>query len=136
MPEQKFEKQKSPGQNMCSKSRRIRNQVAPQYEPQLLNYSSNYCFVHPILVWSFGFWYFGHFSCVIFFSVFFHLAHLVLQNVNKEYIIFLYFCNFIAQSDQKRKWDEPNISVQKEYQPIIYIMHQLLKPNQQYIFSY
>ena len=28
------------------------------------------CFVHPIFL-SFGFWYFGHFSCVIFFLVFF-----------------------------------------------------------------
>ena len=31
------------------------------------------CFVHPIFS-SFGFWYFGHFSCVIFFPVFFCLA--------------------------------------------------------------
>ena len=32
----------------------------------------------------FVFWYFGHFSCVIFFLVFFHLAHFALQNVNKK----------------------------------------------------
>ena len=38
----------------------------------------NNCFVHPIFS-SFGFWYFGHFSCMIFFPVFFHLAHLALQ---------------------------------------------------------
>ena len=37
------------------------------------------CFVHPIFS-SFGFWYFGHFSCMIFFPVFFRLAHLALQN--------------------------------------------------------
>ena len=37
----------------------------------------------------FVFWYFGHFSCVIFFPVFFHLAHLALQKLNKDYIIFL-----------------------------------------------
>ena len=30
----------------------------------------DYCFVHPIFS-SIGFWYFGHFSCVIFFPVFF-----------------------------------------------------------------
>ena len=59
-----------------------------------------FCFVHPIFS-SFGFWYFGHFSCVIFFPVFFRLAHLALQNVNKDYIIFLYFRNFITKSDQK-----------------------------------
>jgi hypothetical protein len=41
------------------------------------------CFVHPISL-SFGFWYFGHFSCVIFIQVFFRLAHLALQNVNKD----------------------------------------------------
>ena len=29
----------------------------------------NICFVHPIFL-SFGFWYFGHFSCVIFFPFF------------------------------------------------------------------
>ena len=59
------------------------------------------CFVLPIFL-SFVFWYFGHFSCPIFFP-FFCLAHLALQNVNKDYIIFLYFRNFIAKSDQKPK---------------------------------
>ena len=34
---------------------------------------------------------------------FFRLAHLALQNVNKDYIIFLYFCNFVAKSDKKPK---------------------------------
>ena len=48
-------------------------------------------------------WYFGPFSCVIFFPFFFCLAHLALQNVNKDYIIFSYFCNFVAKSDQKLK---------------------------------
>jgi len=37
---------------------------------------------------------------MIFFPVFFHLA---LQNVNKDYVIFLYFRNFVAKSDQKPK---------------------------------
>ena len=37
------------------------------------------------------------------FRVFFRLAHLVLQNVNKDYIIFLYFYNFVSKSDQKPK---------------------------------
>ena len=45
-------------------------------------------------------WYFGHFSCVIFFPVFSHLA---LQDVNKDYVIFSYFCNLVAKSDQKPK---------------------------------
>ena len=43
---------------------------------------------------------FGHFSCMIFFSFFSHLAHLALQNVN---IIFSYFRNFFSKSDQKPK---------------------------------
>ena len=47
-----------------------------------------FCFVHPIFFSSFGFWYFGHFSCVVFFLVFFRLAHVALQNVNKDYVIF------------------------------------------------
>ena len=54
-------------------------------------------FVHPIFL-SFGFWYFGHFS-----FVFFRLAHLALQNVNKDYVIFSYFLNFVAKSHQKPK---------------------------------
>ena len=65
-------------------------------------FSLDQCFVHPIFL-SFGFWYFGHFSCVIFFPVFFCLAHLALQNVNKDYIIFSYFHIFFAKSDQKPK---------------------------------
>ena len=60
-----------------------------QYCPDV-PFSPNFkfcCFVHPIFS-SFGFWYFGHFSCVIFFPVLTRLAHLALQNVNKDYIIF------------------------------------------------
>ena len=60
------------------------------------------CFVHPIFS-SFGFWYFGHFSCMIFFPVFFHLAHLDLQNVNKDYVTFSYLRNFDTKNDQKPK---------------------------------
>ena len=60
------------------------------------------CFVHPIFS-SFGLWYFGHFSCMIFFSVSFRLAYLALQIVNKDYVIFSYFRNFVTKSDQKPK---------------------------------
>jgi hypothetical protein len=38
-----------------------------------------------------------------FLSVFFRLAHLDLQNVNKDYVTFSYLRNFIAKSDQKPK---------------------------------
>jgi hypothetical protein len=38
-----------------------------------------------------------------FLSVFFRLAHLAFQNVNKDYVIVLYFRNFVAKSDQKPK---------------------------------
>ena len=51
----------------------------------------------------FGFLYFGHFICMIFFPVFLCLGHLALQNVNKDYIIFSYFRNFFAKSDQNPK---------------------------------
>ena len=40
---------------------------------------------------------------MIFFPGFFHLAHLALQNINNDYVIFLYFRKFIAKSDQKPK---------------------------------
>ena len=36
----------------------------------------------------FVFWYFGHFSCVIFFPFSSRLAQFALQNVNKDYVIF------------------------------------------------
>jgi hypothetical protein len=37
---------------------------------------------------------------MILFLVFFVLP-IMLQNVNKDYIIFMFFCNFVAKSDQK-----------------------------------
>ena len=40
---------------------------------------------------------------MIFFQFFSHLAHLALQNLNKDYVIFSYFRKFVAKSDQKRK---------------------------------
>ena len=33
----------------------------------------------------------------------FSFRFFTLQNVNKDYIIFLYFCNFVTKSDQKPK---------------------------------
>ena len=36
-------------------------------------------------------------------SNYFGLSHLDLQNVNKDYVIFLYFHNFLAKSEQKPK---------------------------------
>ena len=62
----------------------------------------HYCLVHLIFL-SFGLWYFGHFRCMIFFPGFFHLAQLALQNVNKDYVIFSYFRNFVTKSYQKPK---------------------------------
>ena len=43
----------------------------------------------------------------------FRLSRLALQNVKKDYIIFSYFRNFVAKSDQKtkEKWDEQNTIV-------------------------
>ena len=74
---------------------------ATQYQQQQYEQVHN-CFVHSIFL-SFGFWYFGHFSCMIFFPLLFRLAHLALQNVKKDYVIFSYFCNLVAKSDQKPK---------------------------------
>ena len=54
-----------------------------------LHENKDKCFVHPIFL--------------SFLSIFFRLAHLALQNVNKDYVIFLYFRNFVAKSDQKPK---------------------------------
>ena len=41
-------------------------------------------------------------ACISFWG-FFRLAHLALQNVNKDYVIFSYFCNFVAKNDKKPK---------------------------------
>ena len=51
----------------------------------------------------FVFWYFGHFICMIFFPVFIPLAHLALQNVNKDYIIFLFFATLLPKVTKKDK---------------------------------
>ena len=37
------------------------------------------------------------------YAIFFRLAHLALQNVNKDYVVFLYFRNFVAKGGQKPK---------------------------------
>ena len=42
-------------------------------------------------------------SCMILFSVFSVFPNLALKNVNKDYVIFLYFCNLVNKSDQKPK---------------------------------
>ena len=44
-------------------------------------------------------------TLVAWFSTFFCFAHLTLQNVNKDYQIFLYFWKFVAKN---KKWDELN----------------------------
>ena len=49
------------------------------------------------------------------FPFFSRLTHLALQNVNKDYVIFSYFRNFVAKSDQKQKlknWNVRNTSQQ------------------------
>ena len=58
--------------------------------------------IYVLFIPIFDFWYFGPFSCVIF-PPFLHLGHPALQNVNKDYVIFSYYLNFVAQSDQKWK---------------------------------
>ena len=45
---------------------------------------SLHCFVHPIFL-SFGFWYFGHFSCVIFIPVFFSSCPSYLAKCKQRY---------------------------------------------------
>ena len=49
------------------------------------------------------------------------LAHLAWQNLDKDYVIFLYFRNFVAKSDQKPKtkfWmNETYDLTRKKYSP-------------------
>ena len=69
-----------------------------------------FCFFHTIFS-SFGFLYFGHFI-VAWFSFRF-LSVLPLQNTNKDYIIFLYFHDFVAKSNQKQKNEKMGWTKQK-----------------------
>ena len=66
-------------------------------------YRSKYvgmCFVHPIFS-SFGFCYFGHFSCVIFSPS--RSCPSCLAKCKQRLCNILYFWNFFAKSDQKPK---------------------------------
>ena len=65
-----------------------------------LNNSFLFCSSHIFVFW---FWYFGQFSCVMLFLLFLCLANLALQYVDKDYVIFSYFRNFVTKSDQKPK---------------------------------
>ena len=49
----------------------------------------------------------------------FCFAHFAFQNVNKDYVIFLYFCNFVAKSDQKWKmgWTKHKWELKKALAP-------------------
>jgi hypothetical protein len=62
-----------------------------------------FCSSHIFVFWFLVFW-----SLWLrdFLSVFFGLAHLALQNVNKDYVI---ICIFVTQSpkvNKNKKWDE------------------------------
>ena len=60
---------------------------------------SGLCFNHSI------FWFLVFWSPLLrdYLFGFVHLAHLALQNVDKDYVTFSYFCNFVTKSDQKPK---------------------------------
>ena len=51
---------------------------------------------------NFVFGFFRHFSCVIFLMLLFRLAHFTMQNVNKDYVIFSYFSNFVTKPDERK----------------------------------
>ena len=75
-------------------------------------------FIHPLFS-SYGIWYFGHFSCVIFILGFPRLA---LQNANKDYVTFLHFVT------KNKKWkmgwtkqlNKRCIRQQKSFNPFVY----------------
>jgi len=62
----------------------------------------NLCFVYPIFS-SFGFWYFGHFVSWFSFRFFPSCPSCLAKCKQILSKIFVYFCNFVAKSDQKRK---------------------------------
>ena len=71
-----------------------------------------------------------------FLSCFFCLAHLALQNVNKDYIIFLYCRNFVAKSDQKQKigWTKHKKDILL-YKYKRLRLNSILKPYSQFYFA-
>jgi len=70
--------------------------VRPGSEAPLFMFHPSHIFVFWFLV----FWFIYLHDLL---SIFSCLTHLTLQNVNKENVIFLYFCNFVTKSDQKPK---------------------------------
>ena len=90
-----------PSLNTWTLLRYVRYDKHPKFVLFSCKIKRNFCFFHPIFS-SFGFWYFGY-ELRDFLSIFFRLAHLALQYVNKDYVIFSYFHNFVAKSDQKPK---------------------------------
>ena len=69
----------------------------------------------------FVFWFLVFWSLQLrdFLSLFSRLANLALSNENKDSVIVVYFCNFVAKSDQKpknEKSDERNIGLQSRIQ--------------------
>ena len=69
------------------------------------------CFVHPIFSF-FGFWYFGHFSCVIFFPVFFPFCPSCLAKCKQR--LRNIFVTSSPKVTKNKKWDERNNSYQYE----------------------
>ena len=60
---------------------------------------------------------------MIFFTLNFHLA---LQNVNKDYIIFSYFGNFVAKTDENQK---PKMERNKQY--LLYLLFRAIRGTSQ-----
>ena len=57
------------------------------------------------------FLFFLHISCVIFFTLNFRRACLAFQNVNKDYVIFWYFGNFVTKTEEKQKMEQKKFNV-------------------------
>ena len=76
-----------------------------------------FCSSHIFVFWFLVFWSF--FICMIFIP-FFRLADLVLQNENKDYIIFSYFHNFVSKwpKTKNEKLDERKNYEQKLFKKI------------------
>ena len=76
-------------------------------------------YIHIIKIFARLLTHFGNFVFWFFITLVasnFRLAHLVLQNVNKDYEIFSYFHNFVAKTDGKRKmeWNKQKLYLLSE----------------------
>ena len=114
-----------PARIVWNKSRCNWNKVSFKFELDI------YCFVHPIFS-SFGFWYFGHFSCVIFFPFFPSCPSCLAKCKQRLCNIFVTSLPKVTKNkklDEWNKWFLVGRIVFNDYQSILSLGMEYTSPN-------